>query len=1577
MQRSVVVVVVVLVALLGVAPCESTITITGHEGLGKETLSGLAAFRSFVPTSPVAFIGVENVSVVVEEVAAGRAAAGFLTDVQKADLDAGLDGVSLSPFAQDSLVPLVRFPGTAGSLLLGSSVSFSAELLVRIAGGNVTRWDDPRLFALNPGPEYSSAVAALPDTTIELHALPAHTATSVAMVHLWEMLGDSSFPAVSPGSTTYHSSGLEAAGAVYDAATLGAFAVVPSSSVRVISVPTPVNLLSSFHSEDGGPRVPYSDAVLDMVDTRRVSLTSPESMVFGDPNVWPLVIVDWVVLPTGQGSGVECEQYDVVMGDLYLMLSDRDVEDILAQSLGYAPVSGSASASLTTVVTEFTCGGTRRLGPNIRTVFGAGASFPQSLYAAWMLAYRKQVLGTDPIRYSAVGSGSGKRAMVADSVTFAGSDSPLSDSQLDARPDLIMIPVAIGAVVTPVSVSLLPGAPRDTPLVLGRDVLVGIFAGQITMWNDTRISSLNPVLAPYLPPAYITRIVRLDSSGTTSIFTSALSSMDPTWDALVSGSASLPDWPGDRIIHADGNSGIGSSLLATPNAIGYVVWDTALSFGLSIPSLVNARGDVVSISETSLGAVAAEANVRDPVSSRLPFVKSLSDPSISGAWPIAGFTYFVYPSRSAPECEPLRRALEYLKWTLTSSAAPSLATGVGFAAVRDPGVVESLMDTIDDTTCDGDPLFRVCADGFSFDSETASCVLCPNGTFSNAATLSVCTPCPLGTVAPRGSGSCSLCPIHTYADQSALSQAVCLPCPDRSGTLNVGASSVADCICDPGTWRGHLHSVAAASILGNDSVAISSVSEGRCWSCPPHSTCPGGDAPPIAGPGYWARPGLPEAIFKCRPLHACIGNSVCRPGHTGERCSLCLQGYFTEDSVCTKCPEGTSIKLAILFAIIVLILIIPILLPQHKIMMAQVAPVATTFGQILAALATLRVGWPSSISFAMRMLSPVQWISTIAPPQCSLVDSWYVSWILRTLLPLFCTALTVVALILTFALKGVLLLVLSYSSRRVEARESSSSSGGALNARSRALLRILSTNSLARSFSVLTTASVVTFFVFFSQAPLEFFNCFEASDGKHYLVADPSEQCFTGDWMRFLPLAIFAFSTHIVGVLAITWFALVKARHQETRDSPRFQTFVGFLYLRYQPRTFFWEVVQFARKLSTFTIAQFLFDAPILAATLIILVQLVYTVAHLSYMPFLMPGTNTIDTALSIILVTIPALGIHFSDELRDDGAIHRDVLTISILGILGITYVSLLWFSLVESLASVPWVSRNLYGALSRSWPKLRSPTVHTRVVLHKHPNPKIHSRIVHVRELDANINTFLEIRNPEKYSSELATVLETSLDMVEIRASLSHAAVDTRDPDPDTDANVSVDERSFSDHAAVTNKLLSAPSQILGTLDSHGSLPVFGTNSQSRFSYDNVLMASGGIGLRSRRGSIGNESLSEHVSPPLPPDASLARRSPRLREPGARQGRLFGPPLDSPWLRVSLGGRSAREGEAPLGVQAEPRPAPPGPVPVLAALAGQQRPLTPEASEVAHIPLETWRMNILYVRAGGLEHGGLRCGA
>ena len=185
-----------------------------------------------------------------------------------------------------------------------------------------------------------------------------------------------------------------------------------------------------------------------------------------------------------------------------------------------------------------------------QVVTGAGATFPAPLYYAWASEYQKS--SGIQINYQSIGSGAGINQIRARTVTFGATDSPL-----ESPGDLYQFPTVSGRVVP---VYNLPGV---TDLKLTMPIVVKMFLGQITMWNDPAIVALNP--GKSMPRLAIVPIYRADGSGTTFIWTKG---MKESGDGLWNDVGTSVRWPAGQ--GARGNEGVAATVQRTRGAIGYV-----------------------------------------------------------------------------------------------------------------------------------------------------------------------------------------------------------------------------------------------------------------------------------------------------------------------------------------------------------------------------------------------------------------------------------------------------------------------------------------------------------------------------------------------------------------------------------------------------------------------------------------------------------------------------------------------------------------------------------------------------------------------------------------------------------------------------------------------------------------------------------------------------------------------------------------------------------------------------------------------------------------------------------------------
>jgi len=260
-------------------------------------------------------------------------------------------------------------------------------------------------------------------------------------------------------------------------------------------------------------------------------------------------------------------------------------------------------------------------------ITGAGSSFAAPLYEAWGAA-AKSASGIN-VNYQSVGSSAGQNQVLAGTVDFGASDNPMAPAKRTAG-HIFQFPTAMGGIVPVVN---LPGI-KPNALRLSGEVLARIYVGDITQWNDPKITALNPGLK--LPDTAIATVHRADGSGTTFVFTSYLSKVSADWHDQVGANSSVA-WPGGA--GAKGNDGVAASVRNTEGGIGYVEYAYATHNHLTTVELQNHAGKFVAANLASFSDAAQSA---DWTKSGDLSVDLLDMPG-AAAWPILSATYVLVP----------------------------------------------------------------------------------------------------------------------------------------------------------------------------------------------------------------------------------------------------------------------------------------------------------------------------------------------------------------------------------------------------------------------------------------------------------------------------------------------------------------------------------------------------------------------------------------------------------------------------------------------------------------------------------------------------------------------------------------------------------------------------------------------------------------------------------------------------------------------------------------------------------------------------------------------------------------------
>jgi phosphate transport system substrate-binding protein len=273
---------------------------------------------------------------------------------------------------------------------------------------------------------------------------------------------------------------------------------------------------------------------------------------------------------------------------------------------------------------------------------GAGSTLVQPLMNNWIANF--EIKEGIPVKYAAVGSGTGIAQITARTVDFGASDAPMTPEQAAACNSCVQIPWALSA--TGVGFNI-PGVKK---LNLTGKILAGIYFGKITKWNDPKIKKINP--KAHLPGLTITPIFRSDGSGDTYAFTNYLSKISPAWKSEVGYATTVGFKAG---IGAKGNSGVTATVVKTPGAIGYISAFYLIAAGVHAAAIQNNAGKYELPNIPNIASAASSVKSL-PSSNTISITNPPKKDKI--AYPISTFTYAIMP-HNAPQKGFLQQFAKY------------------------------------------------------------------------------------------------------------------------------------------------------------------------------------------------------------------------------------------------------------------------------------------------------------------------------------------------------------------------------------------------------------------------------------------------------------------------------------------------------------------------------------------------------------------------------------------------------------------------------------------------------------------------------------------------------------------------------------------------------------------------------------------------------------------------------------------------------------------------------------------------------------------------------------------------------
>ena len=280
-------------------------------------------------------------------------------------------------------------------------------------------------------------------------------------------------------------------------------------------------------------------------------------------------------------------------------------------------------------------------------IVGAGATFPYPVYAKWAEGYKKAT-GVS-LNYQSIGSSGGIRQINAKTVTFGATDAPVSGENLDKQGQ-VQFPAIIGGTVPVVNLEgFKPGELRITGPVMAE-----VFMGNITKWNDAKLTALNP--GKNLPNTEITVVHRADGSGTTFNWTDYLATVSPEWLQRVGRGAAVK-WPAAASVGGKGNEGVAANVNRIKGSIGYVEYAYVKKNNMTFLQLQNKAGRYVSPDDLTFAAAADGADWFSVPGMGL----SIVDQRNPNAWPVSSASFIIMYKEPADK-RASQEVLKFFDW---------------------------------------------------------------------------------------------------------------------------------------------------------------------------------------------------------------------------------------------------------------------------------------------------------------------------------------------------------------------------------------------------------------------------------------------------------------------------------------------------------------------------------------------------------------------------------------------------------------------------------------------------------------------------------------------------------------------------------------------------------------------------------------------------------------------------------------------------------------------------------------------------------------------------------------------------
>jgi phosphate transport system substrate-binding protein len=307
---------------------------------------------------------------------------------------------------------------------------------------------------------------------------------------------------------------------------------------------------------------------------------------------------------------------------------------------------------------------------------GAGSTYAALAIQQWIGDAQRSGLS---FSYNINGSPAGVQFFLDSTIDFAATEAEIAsvnDGHSTTSKSYQYVPDVAGA--TAFMYNLHDTAGRQYKgLQLTRDVIAGIFTGEITSWNDPAITSQNNNIK--FQESTIKVVIRSERSGTTGLFYDFVQNTAPARFARFKQKQNIPDLNGARVIQIptpyppnwtgiEGSDKIAQTIASGAGAgmIGYDEFGYAIAFGAQSAYVQNAAGKWVQPYATNISEALQSALLHPDLTQDLRRVYASTNPL---AYPVSAYSYIMTPCAPASDRNTCKnpyyddaRAQQMAKW---------------------------------------------------------------------------------------------------------------------------------------------------------------------------------------------------------------------------------------------------------------------------------------------------------------------------------------------------------------------------------------------------------------------------------------------------------------------------------------------------------------------------------------------------------------------------------------------------------------------------------------------------------------------------------------------------------------------------------------------------------------------------------------------------------------------------------------------------------------------------------------------------------------------------------------------------